>query len=389
MENNQAYFSGGGIVVNDLLYVERPADRLILDYAKNSTDLICIFETHQSGKTSLYHRMVGSVRPADNLELAFVNLYAMGTYNVSEIKWYFGVAYQIYQKLGLPVEELKGLHSEFHEHPGEFWRKFIESLSRLGKKVAIFFDDFNVVDLFDFNFDNFFAPLAAADDRILFVLMGVIPSYMIEEKSPCFTKLKKTFLPLRDFDEHEMKDFSRALRTFQDSDKEKIIADIYRWTSGHPYFSQKIGENLAPRTAVGQVTVVPDVNAVVSNLFFNGGISTDVNLAVCNTVFNRLFPEDDPERLETALTIYELLLNEPGPLAKTELRKKVFGVAGERFDQILEDLRCTSLVAIEADSAVKCRNQIYRETFNGDWVSSKRPAVAGKRQNSEESAQFL
>jgi hypothetical protein len=375
MENNPAYFAAGGIIVNDLLYIQRQGDDMILDCIKNSSDLICVFEPNQSGKTSLYHQIPKSLQKTHDIELVYINLNSMGTYDVSEIKWFFGVAFEVYQKLDLPVEVLKLLHKEYRENPPQFWRKFIESLSKQKNKIVIFFDDFNVVDLFDFNFNNFFAPLADSLGNVLFVLMGVIPRHMVEAKSECFKELKKTFIPLRDFKEVEMKDFKRALRTFQDSDREIVIKEIYKWTNGHPYFSQKIGEKLSPRAAVGQVNVLPDISEIVSNLFFNG-ISSDLNLATCNIVFNRLFPVDDKKRGDAALSIYELLLNESEPMPKEVLAGK-FADWSEQLDEILEDLRYTNLISISKEAEIECRNKIYREAFNHQWIEQKRQTFKG------------
>lgn len=365
--------SGGMVVEDDSLYIMRKADQQIVEAIENNSKLICIFGPNQLGKTTMYYRTLKVLQSEDKLDFIYVNLQNIGTYEVTKIMWYSGLAIQICEKLRLPADEMKLLRSEYKENPEEFWRRFIESLSQLDKRIVIFFDDFDLVELLDFNLNDFFSPLEESSNKVSFVLAGVIAHHSIEKKAPKFSKMKKTIISLKDFKEHEIKDFEKVLKRYESFDTEKHINEIFKWTNGHPYMSQKIGERLIQQVECEVTSDLPKVDAIVEDLFFKKGLYSDVNLATCDRVFTFFFDqENNRDRRESALKIYETLLKEKSPLGKTELSEKSTINLSQNFDEILEDIRISGLIAIDEESNVKCRNEICRATFNESWIESKR-----------------
>lgn len=367
-------FQIGGAVRANSLYIERRADDLIIEFVAGATPvgeldrsangIICIAEPHQSGKTSLYYRAFDKLQAADAKYIYF-DVGKIISPDLSEIQWYYALAHQISEDLNLGADKIDMLWDKHNESPATFWSEFVKNFADEKQRIVILIDEFNLTESLEFGFDALFASVAAVGNASL-VLLGVFSYYLTGKKSPGFSALQKTVVPLRDFTPKQMRGFAPVLAQFINTDTERTVREIYRWTNGHPYMSQRVCEKIKASFAVNQP---PSVDEIVEDLFFREGIYSDVALASTNERFNTFFADSD--RREAVLVIYENLLKaDGGARAKNDLPENF------STDSVLEDLRVTGLISIDEKSNVRCRNEIYRRIFDDRWIDFKRNAAA-------------
>lgn len=372
IRNSKIFQAGGWVREGDSLYIERQADQKLVEYIERGERLICLAEPHQSGKTSLLHKTCDELQARGDLLAAYIDLQNIITHGALEMQSYFSIAKKINKVFGLSNDEIKKLR-EKHEgqNPKAFCLNFIKSLSRLKKKIVIFIDELGFIPLYDLAFDGFFSSISEAEN-VTFVLAGVFSTKLIGKKSPAFFDAEKKFLPIYDFTRPEMKEFDQLFDQFPNIDSQRVIDDIYKWTSGQPYMSQKIGETITAsflESSLPPNSTTVNVDKIVENLFLKDYIYSDNSLASANANFN-LFLED-PVRCETALKIYENLLNTENALPKADLLNE-FSTDSQEAEYILDDLCVCGLTDIDENSNVKIKNKIFRTVFNEKWIKLQR-----------------
>lgn len=358
-------FQVGGAVQQGALYVARRADRELLE-ALRYGEFCYILAPRQIGKSSLRIR-VGQALAREGVRCVSIDFSGIGSTSVTIDEWYYSIADDIAQALGLPNLDL---FWTTHQHltPVHRWYRFIrnELLDRVAGPVVVFIDEVDSVLALSFATDDFFASIRSAynlraDDpeygRLTFCLLGVAaPADLIQNSVRTPFNIGK---------EIRLDDFSRAeLATLRPGleglgcDPDALLDAIYVWTSGHPYMTQRLCDELERHGPVAAGSEVARVDDAAFNLFVRSGRGGDANLAYAE---KRLDMNASRIRVRQMLHLYRKLLDgekvpaEPNSQVQTELR--LTGLAAESMTH--------------GEIHLRTRNLIFAEVYDHKWLKTK------------------
>ncbi len=355
-------FQAGGTLGEDAFYVERPADHE-LPAALMRGELCYVLTTRQMGKSSLRVRAMKRLR-AEGLACVSIDLTGIGTDDIEAQDWYYGLTSEIAEQLGL-------------DEPGDFWdahrglgpvhcfSRYIEDevLARVQSQVVIFIDEIDATLSLPFSRDDFFAAVRALynrraerpdNQRLTFCLLGVAaPGDLIADPTRTPFNIGRA-IRLEDFTRDEMAAFRSGLAALG-TDADARLDEIFAWTSGHPYMTQRVCEDLVKQRKT--------VDEVVQARFLSRGRTEDANLQYAEKLFGDRHDEATADQTRRMLQLYQSLLGG---------REDVLAVPGDP-DQLA--LRITGMAAERerADGAriLTARNRVFREVFDADWVSKQ------------------
>jgi AAA-like domain len=359
-------FQAGGTVQEGAFYVERPADKELLD-ALLRHEFCYLLEPRQIGKSSLRARMQ---RPLSlqGVRCANIDLTGIGASDVSEDDWYFGLMEVVTGDLDLgDAEEFWERHAGLT--PVGRWSRFLrdEVLAGVSEPLVLFIDE--IGSLLDVPWDQgeFFAslmevydsrPSAPVYDRLTFCLIGVagLEELAAEASRTLFRRGRR--IRLADFTRHEAEPFLPGLEPLG-GDAGAWLDAIMGWTNGHPYMTQRIGQVLSESGAARAANEQAGVDQVVDELFLRPQHMEDYNLAA---VEDQLFEGEDPH-----------------PLALPMLQLYGRVLEGESVPAVPEDpvqmgIRLAGMVAERPDASgavLMVRNRIFATVFNHDWVTEQ------------------
>ena len=358
-------FQVGGAVQQGALYVARRADNELL-LALRHGEFCYILAPRQIGKSSLRIR-VGQALAREGVRCVSIDFSGIGSTSVTIDEWYYSIADDIAQSLGLPNLDL---FWTTHQHltPVHRWYRFIrnELLDRIAGPVVVFIDEVDSVLALSFATDDFFASIRSAynlraDDpeycRLTFCLLGVAaPADLIQNSVRTPFNIGK---------EIRLDDFSRAeIATFRPGlaglgcDPDALLDAVYAWTAGHPYMTQRLCDELERHGPVEAGNEVTRVDDAAFNLFVRSGRGGDANLAYAE---KRLDMNASRIRVRQMLHLYRRLLDgekvpaEPNNQVQTELR--LTGLAAEFLDR--------------GEIYLRTRNLIFAEVYDHKWLKTK------------------
>ncbi len=359
-------FQVGGAVQQGALYVERRADRELLEALRHG-EFCYILAPRQIGKSSLRIR-VGQALAREGVRCVSIDFSGIGSTSVTIDEWYYSIADDIAQALGLPNLDL---FWTTHQHltPVHRWYRFIrgELLDRVPGNVVVFIDEVDSVLALSFATDDFFASIRSAynlraDDpeykRLTFCLLGVAaPADLIQNSVRTPFNIGK---------EIRLDDFSRAeLGTLRPGleglgcNADALLDAVYVWTAGHPYMTQRLCDDLAQHGPVSSGKESARVDDAAYNLFVRSGRGGDANLAYAE---KRLDMNPSRIRVRQLLHLYRRVLDgekvqaEPNSQFQTELR--LTGLAAEHL-------------AEDGDIYLRTRNLIFAEVYDHKWLKTK------------------
>ncbi len=356
MTTDSHFFQIGGALDEDSpCYIERPADRELLDALKKG-DLCLVLSPRQTGKSSL---MVHARSRLKALEITagIVDLQLLGS-QYDQDAWYSDVVFQIKRSLKLKTDVTAWWDEHRKLGPNQRFITFMEDvvLSEIKGRVVIFFDEIDSVLSLPFS-DDFFTTIrsifnARASNPILkrlnFVILGVAtPSEFIKSRKRTPFNIGRQ-IELGDFDSSSLVPFKEVLG----ADSDKIIDRIFYWTAGQPLMVQKLTD-IAYIQPVNERSV-ENVDETVRKTYIDTTIEKDTHLK-----FIRDYLVEDNRKLRKTLNTYRSVLE----------RKEV------PFDEkspVHSRLKLAGVVCVD-EKGLTSRNRIYERVFDENWVKRNTP----------------
>ena len=352
--NNPKRQAGGALRPDDPTYVVRQADKEVLD-AIEAGEFTYVLTSRQMGKSSLVAQLKKQLQEKDWL-VSVVDLSLIGsTRGVTEERWYYGLAYCIAQDLNI-VQPFKGWWADHTELTrAQTFSEFIRELVLGGhsKKIALFFDEIDSTLPLEFT-DDFFAAVRAvfnarATDeqysRIAIILLGVAtPDQLIEDK-------RRT--PFNIGYKVELDDFT--LQQVIDGPAKDLYSEqvkqVYHWTNGHPYLTQRLLNELETGETVNTV------NHAVEKIFLNPiHGNEDSNLELTGARLTSADGNLSPHQREV-LRVYKKLLEGKN-------------ITEEPQSTHHNELKLSGIARVNEQGHLAIRNRIYQHAFGKSWINS-------------------
>jgi WD40 repeat protein len=373
-------FQAGGTLRRDSVYVERPADE-DLPEALARGEFCYVLTTRQMGKSSLCVRTMERLRK-QGLACTSIDLTGIGSQDSQPTDWYYGLMSEIAMQLELePPDAFWDTNKNIG--PVHAFSRYLEDhvLAKVTARVVIFIDEIDSTLALPFSRDDFFAAIRALynrraehveNERLTFCLLGVAaPGDLIADPARTPFNIGRA-IRLDDFKRQEMEGFRGALAALggtEVQDLSKILDEIFAWTGGHPYMTQRVCEDLIG-TPRGR-----SVDEVVRTRFLVRGRIDDGNLQYAEKCFGDRH-DSRRKHARRMLHLYSRLLDrEAVPVDAGEpvqLALQLTGMAAER------DITSGTRVLI-------VRNRVFREVFDTAWVRS----MEGERAMAEPLARWL
>ncbi|MCA9659562.1 MAG: AAA-like domain-containing protein, partial [Myxococcales bacterium] len=365
MSTRTHLFQIGGAIPVGRLYIERRADAEVVETLADG-EFCYVLAPRQIGKSSLRLRAAKKLEQ-QGIRCVSIDFSGIGSSSVTIDEWYFSIAYEIAEELELPNPELFWTQHE-HLTPVHRWYRFIrnELLDSSDEPVVVFIDEVDSVLALSFTTDDFFASIRSAYNlraedpayrRLSFCLLGVAaPTDLIQ--NPVRTPFNIGHgIRLADFTRQEIDAFAPGL-THLGCDSDALLSAVFQWTSGHPYMTQRILEEIARQGSLHGKLEGEAVDETAYHLFLRSGKSGDATLAY---VEKRLDMCDSRVRMRQMLHIYRKLLAGEDVLA-------------EPNSPIQAELRLMGIAA-DADEGehtyLRPRNLIFAEVYDLGWLKSK------------------
>jgi len=365
---------GGALRPTDESYVERSADRELLDAIRHR-QYCYVLTPRQMGKSSLMARTAKRLKEI-GMRYVIIDLTSIGVSGLSADSWYLGQVKRINDQLGLkkltfpptsqtPFDYVKWW--EEHRHLGAVQR-FVDFLSSVALELVaesftVFVDEIDTTLNLPGYSDDYFGAIRslynqrATDeklDRLTFVLLGVAsPSDLIRDTQRTPFNIGKR-IQLSDF---TLEEGSNLLAGLAPDPKlgEELLRDVFDWTDGHPYLTQKACAEVA-RWASSEWNP-PEVPHIVGKLtyqlfFSDAGRQSDDNLEF---VRRRVRETDDSRRV---LELY------------ARIRSGAV-VHDNELDPLMVTMKLSGIVKRTGSGTLQVRNSIYERVFDKNWIETE------------------
>ena len=421
------YQTGGTLPPGALSYVERSADRELLDALRHG-EFSYVLDTRQTGKSSLIIRTAHKLR-LDGHRAVVIDLTSLGR-DVTADQWCSGVLLAIGEQLDLADALLDVWERNAKLGPIDRFLRVLRygALPELASddpnhpaSLILFFDEIDFIRSLPFNTDAFFAAIRAAfnaraDDpefrRLVFCLVGVaapadlirdshvtpfnigrdirLEDFTLEEAAPLAAGLKSCIAGRQQSakvaqagsaedrivvrtgpksDDGSSGDTSVNSKSKADPDPQatldsrRLLKRVLYWTGGHPYLTHRLCRALAESIQCSASTIR----------------NADVD-SVCRNLF---FTEAAREQERNLATVQKRLLESSANVAQLlTLYGRVLSrghLHNDLKDPAYSALRLTGVVREESDRLVP-RNRIYRRVFDRKWLLENMPDAELRRQ---------
>lgn len=349
---NKAQFTvGGPVQAGQGIYLERPADAELLTACRNN-QFAYVLASRQIGKTSLMFATQQHLRQ-EAIQTVTIDLNEIGR-TPEASKWYYGLLREMARHLNLTIDLKTWWHAEEMISETQRFTLFLREvvLHQITSPIVIFIDEIDVTLGLDFT-DDFFAAIRAmhqgraeypAYKRLSVVLLGVAtPDELINDNARTPFNIGDR-IALNDFSKADCEPFQEALEARHPGYGQPYFDQIYGWTNGHPYLTQKLSQAVT-KAETARPTLVKQL---VNRLFIGEESQRDSNI---DFVQDRVIGDSSAQEM---LKIYEHLLN------------REFIPDNERSVAISR-LKLYGLVVVRQER-LQIRNRIYEGVFNPYWV---------------------
>jgi len=261
--------AGGPLPSNSPVYIERTADRTVLRHLQQM-QYVQLTEPRQQGKTSLIYRLRSTLGRGGYI-LAYVDAESLKSKN--EADWYQGLTMRLANQLQNTVKwDQLSIPTD-----ASTWRSFLLELvtSAPGIRLIIVLDEVGSVPISWA--EDFFCVLReiynvrefeTSFQRLSFVLIGAFdPRDLIRDANISPFNVAQR-VKIVDFTPIQVKTLVSQLALPSDQ-IESIAQQLYYWTNGQPYLTQKLCLYLAESRA----EITPDTVNVAVDHFFQDDIN--------------------------------------------------------------------------------------------------------------------
>ncbi len=359
------FTTGGTVQAGNGLYLARCADDELLALCRRAV-FAYILTARQLGKSSLMMRTVERLHSA-GIRTAIIDLTAIGV-NVSADEWYLGLLATLEEQLRLETDLVEWWRARQHLGQTQRLTMFFEEvlLSEVREPVVVFVDEIDTTLSLKFT-DDFFAAIryfynARAQDpdlaRLSFVLIGVAtPGDLIKDEQRTPFNIGHR-VELTDFTFAEALPLADGFR-LPAPEARQLLEWVLKWTSGHPYLTQRLCRALAAADRSDWTEAA--VDEIVARTFFGERSEQDNNLQFVRDMLTKRAPDRDG-----VLAVYSAVIKGRVP------------VPDEEQSLVKSHLKLSGVVRRES-SELKLRNAIYGHVFDRKWISEHQPVNWARR----------
>ncbi len=360
--NPDVYTVGGTVQAGSGVYISRTADEELLALCRASV-YTYVLTPRQMGKSSLMIRTAQQLA-LENIKSAYVDLTKIVEKDITADQFYLGILTILRSRLKLRINVVEWWKARQEFSRPQRFTDFIEEivLTEIHEPVVIFIDEIDKTIGLDFS-DDFFASIRSLFQdrtrlaqlrRISFVLVGVAtPSDLIkDEKTTPFNIGKR--VELSDFTTEEGRPLIAGLGLPEES-AIKVLENVYKWTNGHPYLTQRLFRTLVDENPANWTE--SEIDSITAETFFGEESEKDNNLQF---VRDMLTHSDRVADSESILTTYREILREETP------------VYNDEQSVVISHLKLSGVVCNKG-SVLQVRNEIYRQVFNEEWTKKHLP----------------
>jgi RIO-like serine/threonine protein kinase len=356
---------GGPVQAKYGTYLPRPADEELL-HACQAGKFAYVLACRQIGKSSLMFATSEKLCQA-GVRTALVDLNSIGQ-NVEADSWYFSLIDTIARKLDLKVDvqawwEERPHLSTLNQRFLQFLREVV--LQEISGSVVIFVDEIDMTLGLGFT-DDFFAAIRSVHNdraqdqayhRLTFVLLGVAtPDELIKDHTRTPFNIGQA-ITLNDFTKKECELIRQAITAKYPTQGRHYFDQIYAWTGGHPYLTQKLCDALLKADALElEMAHATSIDPLVIKHFLAPEARGEDNIQFVQTRVT-----SDPYA-QDMLKIYKRILENETPVADDEQSTPI------------NRLKLYGLVVAQSDR-LEVRNKLYKHAFDLAWANEMRASV--------------
>jgi AAA-like domain len=356
--------AGGALPPNHPTYIERKADSELLN-ALRAGEFCYILNARQMGKSSLRTRVMKQLE----LEGAVCTSIDIGTLNTDDqTQWYssfLSVLIEDFNILDSQEEESWFLENSSRTSNLMLIRFFDNILLRKLKedKIVIFLDEIDVLISRSFKDDflrfirSCYEKRASNSDfnRVVFCLIGVVaPFDLIADAQQTFSFNIGRDIELTELDYNQSKKLLAKGLADKIDNPHEVIKQIFTWTKGQPFLTQKICQLAIENSENGNVNIDDLVEiSSVKNWESKSGLIKDHLQNISNCLLSK-------DRGSDPVSLLILL----GQIIDTRIIKY------NPHDLQHIQLKLSGAIKIELQN-IKIFNQLYSQVFDKSWIQQQ------------------